>query len=151
MPKHRLGETPWKPCETWEILVRQRHTLAANNPWSKFSLGRTKDIEGYVYLGIWGCQKKLKIKSNPQRRPRIQATGVSPHFSSGLYTKYGLLPRNNVSYSQYGPLLGLNHITAPNISGYKNGTLILGTAHVLHKGKPFPDGIPEALCRTPSL
>ena len=30
-----------------------------------------------------------------------------------------------------GPLLAIHYITAPNIQGYQNGALILGTTHVV--------------------
>ena len=32
--------------------------------------------------------------------------------------------------SRLGPLLVVDYITAPNVQGYQNGTIILGTAHM---------------------
>ena len=33
-------------------------------------------------------------------------------------------------FQHYGPLLVIDYITAPNVEGYQNGTLILGTTHI---------------------
>ena len=43
-----------------------------------------------------------------------------------------LNPHHHLGDSQnYGPFLATSYITAPDIYGYQNGTLILGTTHLV--------------------
>ena len=47
----------------------------------------------------------------------------------------GIWPNYHMGRSQnYGPLVVMSYIAVPDIQGYQNGTLILGTTHISIRG-----------------
>ena len=77
----------------------------------------------YSFSYALSCRRLPCLRQSPSRR-RESIAAWSEIQKSNLRYPY-------VGYSQNcGPLLAIDYIIAPNVSGYQNATLILGTTHV---------------------